>query len=1168
MADFDEHFVRCASLLHSPGTQPALRAEADAWLAAFRSDTAAWSVCLGVLRAATASPEVRLQAAALLAWKAKRQLAQLQPVERQVELAGALTELVAAQAQGGGAGADDAALRGMCVALANLAIHCTGWQQPLEALGSRLPSQCMLEFLTLLGQECGDAAAAALSAPGELGWALRQRTQDWGPGVAAGLHMLHTASCGGDGGTLDLSQPQQSQLTLAVLRCFGAWVRAGCLQHVDSHTAAYFASLAGQLLFAADSDRGLPYSPQHLPTAVDVTSEIIEHATDALQPLLLQLAAALPARVAALHAGSAAEAAGDVSHLYGLYVSTHTSLCAASGPQGAALRQGLLQLAALPVQAGCEEGGPALPALSALSDLLECMAASQQRAGGGDGECDRPASPQECAAFAASALQVLLVQVAPRGSPDAAALMPGSGASEPHPLRAESAPLVHMLAELMGEDELVAALVAHAERAAAQHGGLSVLAASALDACLHLLPGLAALLEVQLACCEDRGEAAAAATGAAPLPAWLQGVLRLYGLARQLHGSFTAGAATPLPLPRPPTTLLHLDLLASFSALAPLATPLLAPAHQQQHAELAQLVLEAALAALRGCSEGEGGGAGAGDGDTAQLAAEALRMLCSSAAASGLPTSPPLLSGLEQGMAALQDRWVTQRYQQHQEAHAQLVTALVHALHAIPAHNRQLRGQAEAAVQGRLLEPLTAAAASAGAAASATATAPALGSQQQLRSALWHLAAWLHQLQALLNALESYSWHDGECGGAGGDGVLRGREAGRGVSRAAVGTLLACWPRLEQVCRWQGGGQQQPQQAAAQAEVHAELAACLCSTLDLDPAAFQPTLPAFADTVTACCSQPGATALLRPVMKAVEAYGQLPQYQVPLLRLSRSVLSAPHAQQLAALRGGDADPSAAQALLALLTCCLRQGCQWRQVVPGAEQELQALLRVGLPLAAANAASHHRGVAHSAVGALATLLSLALAPHSPGGLGPVLLGFAQGQGALLLQGLLLALLSLSSASHLPKVASLTSDMALLATSLAIQQQQQQQGGSPAPGTSAAAAAPEAVCVASGAVLSGWLCGAGEGVVCSGAMSRATVASLLELWDWQPVLQLAAQQLTGAQGEQGQGPGGGTSSTSTSPSAAQVRRSVQRSVRLMAEELRRGGQHSALAAAAGA
>lgn len=197
----------------------------------------------------------------------------------------------------------------------------------------------MLEFLTLLGQECGDAAAAALSAPGELGWALRQRTQDWGPGVAAGLHMLHTASCGGDGGTLDLSQPQQSQLTLAVLRCFGAWVRAGCLQHVDSHTAAYFASLAGQLLFAADSDRGLPYSPQHLPTAVDVTSEIIEHATDALQPLLLQLAAALPARVAALHAGSAAEAAGDVSHLYGLYVSTHTSLCAASGPQGAALRQ-------------------------------------------------------------------------------------------------------------------------------------------------------------------------------------------------------------------------------------------------------------------------------------------------------------------------------------------------------------------------------------------------------------------------------------------------------------------------------------------------------------------------------------------------------------------------------------------------------------------------------------------------------------------------------------------------------------------------------------------------------------------------------------------------------------------------------------------------------------
>ena len=127
--------MRCASLLASPATEPALRAQADGWLAAFRLDPAAWGVALGVLRSGpgAAPPEVRLQAAALLAWKCKRQLAQLQPAERQAELAEALTALAADGQQQ--QQQPDVATRGVCTALANLAIHCAAWARPLDTLG-------------------------------------------------------------------------------------------------------------------------------------------------------------------------------------------------------------------------------------------------------------------------------------------------------------------------------------------------------------------------------------------------------------------------------------------------------------------------------------------------------------------------------------------------------------------------------------------------------------------------------------------------------------------------------------------------------------------------------------------------------------------------------------------------------------------------------------------------------------------------------------------------------------------------------------------------------------------------------------------------------------------------------------------------------------------------
>ena len=160
----------------------------------------------------------------------------------------------------------------------------------------------------------------------------------------------------------------------------------------------------------------------------------------------------------------------------------------------------------------------------------------------------------------------------------------------------------------------------------------------------------------------------------------------------------------------------------------------------------------------------------------------------------------------------------------------------------------------------------------------------------------------------------------------------------------------------------------------------------------------------------------GGTALSRPLILALEAYGGQAAYQGALLSRVAAILAAPPARQLAAPRGGDADPEAAQALLSLLGCCLRQAAGWRAVPQPAAVE--AVLRWGLPLAAANTACHHRDTSLQAVGTLAALLALVLAADSP--LHGALLGFAAQQGPALVQGLLLALLSLSSGSSLPKV----------------------------------------------------------------------------------------------------------------------------------------------------
>lgn len=96
------------------------------------------------------------------------------------------------------------------------------------------------------------------------------------------------------------------------------------------------------------------------------------------------------------------------------------------------------------------------------------------------------------------------------------------------------------------------------------------------------------------------------------------------------------------------------------------------------------------------------------------------------------------------------------------------------------------------------------------------------------------------------------------------------------------------------------------------AECYQELSLCLSSCISLDPAAFEPALGSLADLAAGCFFVPGGAQLGQALCRAVEAYGGQLRYQGPLLGMLGALLATPQAQAMAGLRGGDADPEAAQ----------------------------------------------------------------------------------------------------------------------------------------------------------------------------------------------------------------------------------------------------------------
>lgn len=123
----------------------------------------------------------------------------------------------------------------------------------------------------------------------------------------------------------------------------------------------------------------------------------------------------------------------------------------------------------------------------------------------------------------------------------------------------------------------------------------------------------------------------------------------------------------------------------------------------------------------------------------------------------------------------------------------------------------------------------------------------------------------------------------------------------------------------------------------------------------------------------------------------------------------------------------------------------------------------------------------------------------------------------------------------------QVVGLMGDVALLAAACALPPQLQQAGADNA----------AAVHVAAAQLLGSWLAEAQAGLVAGGVLSQEAAAGLLGQLDWQEVLRQAVAQVVQRQQEQA----GGGAGVMGSPGGVEVRRAMQRSLRLMADAIQR-------------
>jgi hypothetical protein len=441
-----DEFAARLHQLEDPYTDIQTRHVADQWLTQFRDTPHSWSTAQSAL-SSPSSHALWPHAAQILAYKCKRQLTQIEAIEHRMALLQTLSAALATlskqlSATATASSSSRAITQGLCVAISNLIIHLPTLPNPLEAIGSLLDQQVMLEFLTILPGECDDAysalQASTASEASEAAFLLKQRSGEWC--IEVGAWLFSNSSQGGDDGSSLFSAGQLPPLLVPSISCFAAWIKWGGLFFMQQEHWEYMLRLSSSLLLynhsGSNNSQFSAAAAAAAAVGVEALSEAIERPAPATQRTLLEISLRIAQYISTIYplgsthssstisGGSAsAEQLRQLTHVFTTYCSTNASIVAAMTSEGGLLRNGLLHLVAFAGEKASrggsgsqeeadgeeadgeevdeeeEESGGGVPAIDALGDVLEAIvdsslasdlgtAINDQIIGGGGGNGD------------------------------------------------------------------------------------------------------------------------------------------------------------------------------------------------------------------------------------------------------------------------------------------------------------------------------------------------------------------------------------------------------------------------------------------------------------------------------------------------------------------------------------------------------------------------------------------------------------------------------------------------------------------------------------------------------------------------------------------------------------------------------------------------------------
>jgi hypothetical protein len=416
-----DEFAARLHQLEDPYTDVHTRHAADQWLTQFRDSPHSWITAQSVLSSANSDPSLWPHAAQILAYKCKRQLAQIEAIEQRMLLLQTLSTALATLSsssslllQPATASSSSAVTMALCVAISNLILQLPTLPHPLQTIGSLLNQQVMLEFLTVLPGECEDAytalQASTANDAGEAAFLLKERAGEWCIEVGAWLYSLINsmvqsqpqlaAFLSSSSSSDPRSVPKNAAAVLPPLfipsiNCFSAWIKWGGLFSMEQQHWEYMLRLSSALLFGSGNGNNSPNAAAAAVVAgMEALSEAIERPAPATQGILLEICLRISQYITSTYplgstsTSSTTEQYRHMTHVFTTYCSTNAMAVASQTPEGTALRHGLLHLVALAGQKAANTSGPSgdndddedeeedsggVPAVDALGDILEAI---------------------------------------------------------------------------------------------------------------------------------------------------------------------------------------------------------------------------------------------------------------------------------------------------------------------------------------------------------------------------------------------------------------------------------------------------------------------------------------------------------------------------------------------------------------------------------------------------------------------------------------------------------------------------------------------------------------------------------------------------------------------------------------------------------------------------